>query len=78
MKQFLIATLLAMSLSAIAGGVTIMEPIKKAEKSEEPATPKAMPKVDKPKTKKEKLANCLEKKKVESSVCEKRYGAKKK
>ena len=75
MKHILFATLIALSL---VGNAMAAETAKKAEKTEAPATPKEMPKVDKPKTKKEKLEDCLAEKKEEASVCEKRYGKKEK
>jgi len=75
MKQILLATLITLSL---IGNAISAEAIKKAEKVEAPATPKAMPKVDKPKTKKEKLADCLAEKKLDADKCEKKYGEKKK
>ena len=80
MKQFLTATIITLSVatSALAGGTGKIEDIKKAEKVEAPATPKAMPKVDKPKTRKEKLADCLEEKKLDAAKCEKKYGEKNK
>ena len=81
MKNILLSTLLSIVLagSVLAGGASgPIEPIKKAEKVEAPATPKEMPKVDKPKTRAEKLKDCLSKKDLPVEKCQKRYGNKKK
>ena len=63
--------------NALAAGTGNLAPIKKAEQVAAPATPKSMPKVDKPKSREEKLADCLKKGKRTPEVCNKRYGAKK-
>lgn len=81
MKNILSTVLLSVALagSAFAGGASgPIEPIKKAEKVEAPATPKEMPKVDKPKTRAEKLKECLSKKDWPEEKCQKKYGQKKK
>lgn len=75
MKHILLATLITLSL---VGNAMSDEAIKKAEKVEAPATPKEMPKVDKPKTRAEKLKDCLSKKDLPVEKCQKRYGNKKK
>lgn len=79
MKKTIIAftTMFALSI-AVAGGNGKMEEVKKAQTQSAPATPKEMPKVDKPKTKKEKLADCLTDKKLAKEECEKKFGPKKK
>lgn len=73
MKYFLIPLLIALVISADILADVIKKPSKNTVA---PASSNTMPKVDKPKTQKQKLDDCLSEKKIPTDICEKRFGKK--
>jgi hypothetical protein len=75
MKKVLVSAVagLFLATAAMASGTTKMEEVKKPEKVEAPATPKAMPKVEKP-TDKRNL-DCTKKENAEKLGCKQKAEA---